>query len=80
MLRDRLVCGCKDHRLQYKLLAEADLSFDKALKIAKAMEATEKEAKGLQDVPGAPVNRLGRGIPVRKQMTRPGHNTPRKLC
>ena len=76
MLRDRLVCGCKDHRLQCKLLAEADLSFDKALKIAKAVEAAEKEAKGLQDVPGAPVNRLGRGIPVRKQSTRPGHSTP----
>ena len=36
------------------------------------MEAAEKEAKGLQDVPDAPVNRLGRGIPVRKQLTRPG--------
>ena len=41
------------------------------------MEAAEKEAKGLQDVPGASVNRLGRGIPVRKQPTlRPDHNTP----
>ena len=63
MLRDRLVCGCKDHRLQCKLLTEADLSFDKAFKIAKAMEAAEKEAKGLQDVPGAPVNRLAEGYP-----------------
>ena len=27
MLRDRLVCGCKDKRLQCKLLAEKDLTF-----------------------------------------------------
>lgn len=67
MLRDRLVCGCKDHRLQCKLLAEADLSFDKAFKIAKAMEAAEKEAKDLQDMPGVPVNRLSRGVPVKNQ-------------
>ena len=38
MLRDRLVCGCKDQHLQCKLLAEADLKFDTAVKIAKAME------------------------------------------
>ena len=73
---DRLVCGCKDHRLQCKLLAEADLSFDKAFKIAKAMEAAEKEAKDLQDMPSAPVNQLSRGVPVRNQPTqRPSCNT-----
>ena len=47
MLRDRLVCGCKDQRLQCKLLAEPDLTFDKAFKIAKAMEAAEKEVRDL---------------------------------
>ena len=30
MLRDQLVCGCKDKALQCKLLSEADLTFDKA--------------------------------------------------
>ena len=69
MLRDRLVCGCKDQRLQCKLLAESELSFEKAFKIAKAMEAAEKEAKDLQDTPGTPVNRLSRG-PISKPTTR----------
>ena len=32
MLRDRLVCKCKDQRLQCKLLAEPELTFDKAFK------------------------------------------------
>ena len=47
MLRDRLVCGCRDKRLQCKLLAEKDLTFDQALTIAKAVETAEKEAKDL---------------------------------
>ena len=47
MLRDRLVCGCKDQRLQCKLLAEPELTFDKAFKIVKAMEAAEKRDKRL---------------------------------
>ena len=53
MLRDRLVCGCKDHRLQCKLLAETDLTFEKAFKIAKAAETAEKEARDLHDTPAA---------------------------
>ena len=40
-LRDRLVCGCRDRRLQCKLLAEKDLTFDQALAIAKALETAE---------------------------------------
>ena len=49
MLRDRLVCGCRDRRLQCKLLAEKDLTFDQALTIAKALETAEKETKDLQE-------------------------------
>jgi len=75
MLRDRLVCGCKDQHLQCKLLAESDLTFEKAFKIAKAMEAAEKEAKDLQDTPGTAVNRLGRGASSR-QTTRKNFNRP----
>ena len=48
MLRDRLVCGCNDHRLQCKLLSEESLSFDKALKIAKAVETAERDSRGMQ--------------------------------
>ena len=49
MLRDRLVCGCRDRRLQCKLLAEKDMTFDQALAIAKALETAEKEIKDLQE-------------------------------
>ena len=49
MLRDCLVCGYIDRRLQCKLLAEKDLTFDQALTIAKALETAEKETKDLQE-------------------------------
>ena len=42
VFHDQLVCECKHQRLQCKLLAEPDLTFDKAFKISKVMEATEK--------------------------------------
>ena len=60
MLHDRLVCRCKDQRLQCKLLVKPDLTFDKAFKMAKVMEAAEKEAKDLQDTPPTAVNQLGK--------------------
>lgn len=34
MLRDRIVCGINDDRIQRRLLSEADLTFDKAMSIA----------------------------------------------
>ena len=49
MLRDCLVCGCRDRRLQCKLLVEKDLTFDQALGIAKALETAEKETKDFQE-------------------------------
>ena len=48
MLRDLIVCGCNDKRLQWKLFPETDLDFNKALKIAQAIETAEREAKDLQ--------------------------------
>ena len=48
MLRDRLVCGVNDNRLQRRLLAEANLTFKKAYEIAQAMEAAERSTKELQ--------------------------------
>ena len=38
MLRDRLVCGINDARLQRRMLAETGLTFDKALTLATALE------------------------------------------
>uniref|UniRef100_A0A1A8BW73 Zgc:165409 n=1 Tax=Nothobranchius kadleci TaxID=1051664 RepID=A0A1A8BW73_NOTKA len=48
MLRDRIVCGIKDDRIQRRLLSEVDLTFDKALSIAVAMETANKNAQDLQ--------------------------------
>ena len=48
MLRDRLVCGVNDQRVQRRLLAEGDLTFQKAYDIAIAMEAADRNARELQ--------------------------------
>lgn len=43
MLRDRLVCGINDDSIQRRLLAEDGLTFEKALRFARAMEAVDKD-------------------------------------
>ena len=48
MLRDRLVCGIRDVRVQRRLLAEPDLGFKKAFELAQAAEAADSDAKVLQ--------------------------------
>ena len=48
MLRDRLVCGINDERIQRRLLSEAELTFDKALSIATAVETANKNALDLK--------------------------------
>lgn len=50
MIRDRLVCGIGDDRIQRRLLSEPDLSFDKALKLAQAIETASKDVKDLQSL------------------------------
>ena len=50
MLRDRLVCGINDSRLQRRLLTEPGLTFQKALELARAFESAEKNARDLQTV------------------------------
>ena len=42
MIRDRLVCGVRGPKIQQRLLAETELSFDRALKIASMMERAKK--------------------------------------
>ena len=70
MLCDRLVCGCKDHRLQCKLLAETDLTFEKPFKIAKAAETAEKEARELHDTSAAQPVHTMKGIRSHKHVQR----------
>ena len=45
VIRDRLVCGVNDRRIQKRLLAEPDLTFKKAMEIAQAMEAADKNVQ-----------------------------------
>ena len=47
MLRVRLVCGVQQDSIQQRLLAEKDLTYQKALELATAMEAA---ARGSQDM------------------------------
>lgn len=51
MLRDRLVCGINDDRIQRRLLSETDLTFEKAFKIAVAAEAASKNVQDLHKAP-----------------------------
>lgn len=48
MLRDRLVCGISNEKIQRRLLAETDLNLKKATDIATAMEQAEKGASDIQ--------------------------------
>ena len=44
MLRDRIVCGINDQRIQRHLLAESDLTLAKAMELSLAMESADKDA------------------------------------
>ena len=48
MLHDRIVCGIEDAKIQQRLLAEPDLTFDKAFELALASESADKNVKDLQ--------------------------------
>ena len=48
MMRDRLVCGVNDERIQRRPLAESRLDFKKALELATAMEIADKNMRGIQ--------------------------------
>ena len=49
LLRDRLVCGIYDKRVQQRFLQEAKLPYDKALSKALAAETAVKDSKRLQE-------------------------------
>ncbi|KAL9978544.1 hypothetical protein ACROYT_G016071 [Oculina patagonica] len=48
MLRDRLVCGVDDIRIQRRLLAEPKLTLKRALDLALTIEAADKDASEIQ--------------------------------
>ena len=80
MLRDRIVCGCQDKKLQYKLLADPTLTFEKALAGAKAAELADRGTKNLSGQ-NASVHRLSDGRrkphpqPPREQTPTQGSST-----
>ena len=48
-LRDRLVCGLRNQGTQKRLLSEQDLTFQKAIDIARGVESAEKTTQQLKD-------------------------------
>ena len=48
MLRDRLVCGINEEKIQRKLLQKVNLKFEDALQIARAMETAAKNLLEMQ--------------------------------
>ena len=52
-LRDRFVCGILENSIQRRLLTESELTFQKAVQIAQAMEASSRDVKALQANSGA---------------------------
>ncbi len=48
MLRDRLICGINDSRMQCSLLAEKSLTFKDAFTKAQAMESADRDSQDLQ--------------------------------
>ena len=53
MLRDRVVCGVRDARVQRTLLAKPDLTFKVAFQLSQAAEVAEQNAKDLQAPAGS---------------------------
>ena len=73
MLRDCLVCGCRDHRLQCKLLSDPALTFKKAMTIAKSNETAEQ---GARDLAGGAVHRFSYNRWPNPQPPEPRQLTP----
>ena len=52
MLRDRLVCGVRDIRIQRRLLAETKLTLKRVLDVPLAIEAADKDASEIRKADG----------------------------
>ena len=48
MIRERLVCGVRSPKIQQRFWAETEFCFDRALKIAFAMERAEKNSCNIE--------------------------------
>jgi len=73
MIRDRIVLGCPDQRLQERLLREPDLTLTKALTICRAAEATKEQLRVIAGATSATsVHQIesGRGTSTRRSHSR----------
>ena len=66
-LRDRLVCGFQGASLKKQLLAQTDLTGNKALQVAQGMEAAKKNMKTLQDGDSGSSNAINSTGPSHEQ-------------
>jgi len=71
LLRDRLVCGILDKRLQRRFLQEADLTYTQARDMALAAETADKDSKRLQSHDSDPLPRLEVEDKAVHQVTKP---------
>ena len=71
MLRDRLVCGINEDRIQRRLLSETTLNFKKAYEIAVGMEIAAKNAKDIQQ---AALSLEGNQIPTQQNVNKVSEN------
>ena len=62
MLRDHLVCSITDTSVQKQLLAEKDLTLDKAISLAQSVEIVEKGAKDLPTEDSSELHKLTQGV------------------
>ena len=51
MLRDRIVCGINDPRIQRRLLAEREFTYKSAFELAQSMETANQNTNDLQTTP-----------------------------
>ena len=69
-LRDRLVCGFQGASLKKQLLAQTDLTGNKALQVAQGMEAAKKNMKTLQDGDSGSSNAINSTGPSHEQSSK----------
>ena len=64
MIRDRLVCGINDENTQRLLLAEKDLTYAKALEIARSQEAASQNVQTIRGMQGRAISSSAQSPPM----------------